>query len=103
MQRLASQLPHPAVLVPTMGALHEGHIALVRLAKRRAGKNGATVATIFVNPTQFGPNEDFARYPKRLEEDCALLKNAGCDQYSWARHPGCKPLHRREGLNKLHR
>jgi pantoate--beta-alanine ligase len=79
MQRLASRLPRPAVLVPTMGALHEGHIALVRLAKRHAGKNGTTVATIFVNPTQFGPNEDFAKYPRRLEEDCALLKQAGCD------------------------
>lgn len=79
MQRLASRLPRPTVLVPTMGALHEGHIALVRLAKRRAGKNGVTVATIFVNPTQFGPNEDFAKYPRRLEEDCALLKEAGCD------------------------
>ena len=79
MQRLASRLPRPTVLVPTMGALHDGHIALVRLAKRRAGKNGVTVATIFVNPTQFGPNEDFAKYPRRLEEDCALLKQAGCD------------------------
>ena len=79
MQRLASRLPRPTVLVPTMGALHEAHIALVRLAKRRAGKNGVTVATIFVNPTQFGPNEDFAKYPRRLEEDCALLKEAGCD------------------------
>jgi pantoate--beta-alanine ligase len=79
MQRLASRLPRPAVLVPTMGALHEGHIALVRLAKRHAGKNGTTVATIFVNPTQFGPNEDFAKYPRRLKEDCALLKEAGCD------------------------
>jgi pantoate--beta-alanine ligase len=79
MQRLASRLPRPAVLVPTMGALHEGHIALVRLAKRRAGKNGTTVATIFVNPTQFGPSEDFTKYPRRLKEDCALLKQAGCD------------------------
>ena len=79
MQRLASRLPRPTVLVPTMGALHEAHIALVRLAKRRAGKTGATVATIFVNPTQFGPNEDFAKYPRRLEEDCALLKESGCD------------------------
>ena len=79
MQRLASRMPRPTVLVPTMGALHQGHIALVRLAKRRAGKNGATVATIFVNPTQFGPTEDFAKYPRRLEEDCALLTESGCD------------------------
>jgi pantoate--beta-alanine ligase len=79
MQRLASRLPRPVVLVPTMGALHEGHIALVRQAKRRAGEKGTMVATIFVNPTQFGPNEDFAKYPRRLKEDCALLKKAGCD------------------------
>jgi pantoate--beta-alanine ligase len=63
-------------LVPTMGALHEGHLSLVRAAKARCS---AVVATIFVNPTQFGPNEDFSKYPRTLEADCALLDKEGID------------------------
>jgi len=63
-------------VVPTMGALHEGHLSLVQLAKKSCAK---VVATIFVNPTQFGPNEDFARYPRTLPEDLRLLAEAGCD------------------------
>jgi pantoate--beta-alanine ligase len=63
-------------LVPTMGALHEGHLSLVRLARKQCG---LSVVSIFVNPLQFSPGEDFERYPRREEEDAALLASAGAD------------------------
>ena len=75
LQSALSPYRRPAV-VPTMGNLHAGHIALVNAAKPLGD---VTVATIFVNRLQFGPKEDFATYPRTLEADCAQLEAAGCD------------------------
>lgn len=69
----------PVVFVPTMGALHEGHLELMREARKLAGDHGSVVVSIFVNPIQFGPKEDFSKYPHELDADAAKCESVGVD------------------------
>ncbi|MCF6523669.1 pantoate--beta-alanine ligase [Streptomyces sp. JJ36] len=69
----------PRAVVMTMGALHEGHAALVRAARQAAGPDGQVVVTVFVNPLQFGPGEDLDRYPRTLDADLRLAGGTGAD------------------------
>src|SRR5215470_6076209 len=82
MQRVAQSWQRAGIrvgLVPTMGYLHGGHLSLVHRARRLVGKAGKVVVSIYVNPTQFGPAEDFSRYPRDLEGDLKLCRRAGVD------------------------
>lgn len=88
--------------VPTMGALHAGHLSLVRLARSRAS---LVVVSIFVNPLQFGPTEDFEQYPRTLEPDCARLEGEGADivfapSAAQMYPPGATTVVHVEGLSK---
>ncbi|GAB4170393.1 MAG: pantoate--beta-alanine ligase [Terrimicrobiaceae bacterium] len=67
------------VFVPTMGALHDGHAALIRRARKLATSRGTVVVSLFVNPTQFGPGEDFAKYPRQISRDLEICRSSGAD------------------------
>ena len=82
MQKIAQRWQRQGVrvgFVPTMGYLHAGHLSLVRAARRRVGKNGVVVVSIYVNPTQFAPTEDLSKYPRDLKRDLKLCREAGVD------------------------
>src|SRR5664280_1798144 len=82
MERLARSWKRAGVrvgLVPTMGYLHEGHLSLVHRARRLVGPRGKVVVSIYINPTQFGPQEDLSRYPRDLARDTRLCREAGVD------------------------
>jgi len=65
--------------VPTMGYLHAGHMSLVREARKRVGRKGVVVVSIYVNPTQFGPTEDLSKYPRDMRRDLKMCREAGVD------------------------
>jgi len=82
MQRLAKKWQRAGArigFVPTMGYLHAGHLSLVKRARRSVGKSGKVVVSIYVNPTQFAPTEDLAKYPRDLERDLKSLRELGVD------------------------
>lgn len=79
MRRWLDATTGKTVLVPTMGALHRGHGALIEKARKLAGKGGRVVVSIFVNPTQFGPKEDLSRYPRPFSADAEMCRKLGAD------------------------
>ncbi len=79
MARLAASWRQPVALVPTMGALHAGHLALVDHARAAVGEKGLVIVSIFVNPLQFGPKEDLSKYPRPLRADLARCRERGVD------------------------
>jgi pantoate--beta-alanine ligase len=89
-RRFRSTARGRVVLVPTMGALHEGHAALVRKARQIAGKSGTVIVSIFVNPSQFGPTEDLSRYPRPFQRDRELCARLGVDAIF---HPAAAALY----------
>ncbi len=89
------QAGETAAIVPTMGALHDGHLALVRAGQARARR---TITSIFVNPTQFAPHEDFSRYPRDEAGDIAKLASVGCDAV-WA--PPVEEMYRRGAATRI--
>jgi pantoate--beta-alanine ligase len=98
MQRLGQRWQRQGVrvgFVPTMGCLHAGHLSLVREARRRVGGRGVVVVSIYVNPTQFAPSEDLAKYPRTLAEDRRQCRAAGVDVLFVPSDAGMYP--RREG------
>jgi pantoate--beta-alanine ligase len=78
-RRASARLPRPLALVPTMGALHAGHAELIRRARKASGPSGSVAVSIFVNPLQFGPGEDFKKYPRPLSADLGLCRVLGVD------------------------
>jgi pantoate--beta-alanine ligase len=102
MQRESRQWQRKAArvaLVPTMGYLHEGHLSLVKRARKLVGRQGKVVVSIYVNPTQFGPKEDFARYPRDFARDGRLCREEGVDVIF---APGDREMYpSRERLNGL--
>jgi pantoate--beta-alanine ligase len=101
MQRLARKWQRAGRrigLVPTMGCLHAGHLSLVQRARRAAGKNGVVVVSIYVNPTQFGPTEDLAKYPRNLKGDLKMCRVAGVDVVF---APGDREMYGRMGVSPV--
>jgi pantoate--beta-alanine ligase len=77
--KVLAKMPRPLCLVPTMGALHEGHIALIRKARQAVGECGTVIVSIFVNPIQFDKEDDLAKYPRALESDVVICEKAGAE------------------------